>query len=42
MHNDFRQQIDAGLATLSEQQGKGGLPKAPAADPKPSPDSSVQ
>jgi hypothetical protein len=34
MHNDFRQKIDSGLATLAENQGKRGLPKAPAADPK--------
>ena len=29
MHNHCREQIDAGLKTLAENQGKGGLPAAP-------------
>lgn len=29
MHNQFRQQLDAGLKTLAENQGTNGLPKAP-------------
>ena len=33
MHNDFRRQIDAGLAVLAQNQGKGGLPAGPAANP---------
>jgi hypothetical protein len=31
MHNHFREQIDAGLKTLADNQGKNGLPSAPAA-----------
>jgi hypothetical protein len=33
MHNDFRQHIDSGLAVLAQNQGKGGLPTGPAANP---------
>ena len=29
MQNQFREQIDAGLKTLAQNQGKGGLPAAP-------------
>jgi len=29
MHNQFRQQLDAGLKTLASNSGKGGLPPAP-------------
>ena len=29
MHNHFRGQIDAGLKTLAENQGKGGLSATP-------------
>jgi hypothetical protein len=29
MHNQFRQQIDSGLKTLANNQGKNGLPAAP-------------
>jgi hypothetical protein len=29
MHNQFRQQIDSGLKTLADNQGKNGLPAAP-------------
>jgi hypothetical protein len=49
MHNRFREQLDAGLKQLAENQGKNGLPAAPdtrtsaAADvPQPEPDKDVQ
>lgn len=29
MHNHFSEQIDAGLKTLADNQGKNGLPRAP-------------
>ncbi len=38
MHNRFREQIDSGLQTLSEKQGKNGLPAAPAAMARPVPE----
>ncbi len=44
MHNQFSQQIDAGLKTLADNQGKNGLPRAPDTRtsagevPPPSPD----
>ena len=44
MHNQFRQQIDTGLRTLADNQGKNGLPSAPdtrtsaGEAPAPSPD----
>jgi hypothetical protein len=38
MDNDFRQQIDAGLETLAQKQGQGGLPAGPNADPRLIPD----
>jgi len=31
MHNHFREQMDAGLKTLADNQGKNGLPSAPSA-----------
>jgi hypothetical protein len=35
MHNHFREQMDAGLKTLADNQGKNGLPAAPeAASPR--------
>jgi hypothetical protein len=34
MHNEFRQQISAGLEKLASDQGKGGLPAGPAANPR--------
>jgi hypothetical protein len=34
MHNHFREQIDTGLKTLAENQGKNGLPSGPAANPR--------
>jgi len=47
MQNHFREQIDAGLKTLAENQGKGGLPAAPDTRtqpgevPPPEPDASI-
>jgi hypothetical protein len=34
MQNRFREQIDSGLKMLAENQGKGGLPRSPAAKPR--------
>jgi hypothetical protein len=34
MHNDFREQISAGMEKLASNQGKAGLPTGPAADPR--------
>jgi len=34
MHNRFRAQIDGGLATLAQNEGRDGLPAGPAADPR--------
>jgi hypothetical protein len=34
MQNQFREQINSGLGTLASNQGKGGLPSGPAADPR--------
>jgi hypothetical protein len=34
MHNQFREQIDSGMKQLAENQGKNGLPPAPAAGPR--------
>jgi hypothetical protein len=48
MHNHFREQIDSGLKMLAENQGKGGLPKAPDTSitpgkvPAPAPDPDVE
>jgi hypothetical protein len=42
MHNDFRQQIDSGLAVLAQNQGKGGLPNGPAPAPRVAPEGQVQ
>jgi len=33
MHDSFRQKVDDGLKSLSENQGKGGIPSGPAAVP---------
>ena len=33
MHDSFRQKVDDGLKSLSENQGKGGIPSGPAATP---------
>jgi hypothetical protein len=38
MHNHFREQMDGGLKTLADNQGKNGLPTGPAADPRPNAD----
>jgi len=38
MHNQFRQQIDAGLKTLAENRGHNGLPNEPPADARTAPD----
>jgi hypothetical protein len=34
MHNQFREQIAAGMEKLASNQGKGGLPGGPAANPR--------
>jgi hypothetical protein len=34
MHDSFRQKVDDGLKSLSENQGKGGIPSGPAATPQ--------
>ena len=47
MHNNFRQQLDAGLDALAKNAGTGGLPKAPDTQtsgrevPPPAPDKNV-
>jgi hypothetical protein len=47
MHNNFRQQLDAGLDALAKNSGTGGLPKAPDTQtsggevPPPAPDPNV-
>ena len=47
MHNQFREQLDAGLKTLADKGGTGGLPKAPDTAttngevPPPTPDSAA-
>jgi hypothetical protein len=33
MHDSFRQKVDDGLKSLSENQGKGGIPRGPATNP---------
>jgi|HubBroStandDraft_6_1064221.scaffolds.fasta_scaffold05107_6 hypothetical protein len=38
MHDSFRQKIDDGLKSLSENQGKGGIPNGPAATVHPLPE----
>jgi hypothetical protein len=42
MQNNFRAQLDAGLHTMHDQQGQGGLPGAPDSaigpPPRPGPD----
>ena len=42
MHNDFRQQIDSGLALLASNQGKGGLPNGPVPAPRLVPEGQAQ
>jgi hypothetical protein len=38
MHNHFREQLDSGVKTLADNQGKNGLPSGPAASPRQNPD----
>jgi hypothetical protein len=38
MHNQFREQIDNGMRQLADNQGRNGLPPAPAANPRNAPD----
>jgi hypothetical protein len=42
MHNEFREKIDAGLGTLADNQGQGGLPSGPAAGARPVPEGTAQ
>ncbi len=42
MHNQFREQVDTGLSTLAQSQGREGLPSGPAADARPSPEGTAQ
>jgi len=41
MHNEFREQLNEGLKSLGENQGKNGIPSGPAATTKPNPDGVV-
>ena len=38
MHNRFREQLDNGLKTLADNQGKKGIPRGPAAESRKNPD----
>ena len=38
MHNQFEEQVDAGLSTLASSEGSGGIPSGPAANGVPTPD----
>jgi hypothetical protein len=42
MHNHFREQLDQGLKTLAEKQGKDGIPAGPKPGGKANPDGQVQ
>ncbi len=42
MHNHLREQVDDGLAALSKNQGKNGLPSGPAGNPQANPDGQAQ
>ena len=42
MHNAFREKMDDGLKTLADNQGKNGLPAAPAAGGRANPDVAAQ
>jgi hypothetical protein len=42
MHNHFREQLDSGLKTLADNQGKNGLPKAPDTKTRVNPDGQVK
>ncbi|HUI51652.1 MAG TPA: hypothetical protein VLX60_07700 [Terriglobales bacterium] len=38
MHNHFREQMDSGMQTLAQNQGKNGIPTGPTANPRENPD----
>lgn len=42
MHNAFREQMDAGLNQLAQNQGKNGIPAGPAGSPTPNADGTAQ
>ncbi|MGB0036136.1 MAG: hypothetical protein WBP79_11735 [Candidatus Acidiferrales bacterium] len=42
MHNHFREQIDDGLQSLADNQGKNGLPAAPPANRREDPDAKAE
>jgi hypothetical protein len=42
MHNQFEEQIDAGLSTLASNGGSGGLPVGPPAQARPAPEGTAQ
>jgi hypothetical protein len=42
MHNHFREQLDQGLKTLAENQGKNGLPSGPVPDGHANPDGKAE
>ena len=42
MYNSFREKMDAGLNQLAQNQGKNGIPAAPAATPMPNADGTAQ
>jgi actin-related protein len=42
MHNQFRENISAGLGKLASSAGSGGIPVAPATNPKPLPEGQAQ
>ena len=42
MHNHFREQLDQGLKTLAEKQGKDGIPAGPKPGGQANPDGQVQ
>ena len=42
MHNHFREQLDSGLKTLADNQGKNGLPAAPDTKTRANPDGQVK
>jgi hypothetical protein len=42
MHNHMREQVDDGLAALSKNQGKNGLPSGPAGNPQANADGQAQ
>jgi hypothetical protein len=42
MHNQFQEQVDAGLSTLASSEGSGGIPGGPVANGVPTPDGAAQ